>query len=152
MASSARKIASARANGAKSPGPSTALAKQTSALNAITHGLTARTVVLFNESTEEYQAQLTDYLDHFRPQTKPEADLVYQLAAAHWRVARYAGVESGLLEQRMQHHEERLGAAAWHSGALPHRHGLRIALGTDSSFALLNRYQARLHLEYQRRS
>jgi hypothetical protein len=151
MPSSSRKIASARANGAKSPGPSTALAKQTSALNALTHGLTARTVVLFNESTDEYQAQLTDYLDHFRPQTKPEADLVHQLAAAHWRVARYAGVESGLLEQRMQHHEERLGDDLV---GMPEHHRLAMAFealaGANSSLALLNRYQARLHLEYQR--
>jgi hypothetical protein len=30
---------------------------------------TARAVVLFNESSDEYQAQLRDYLDHFRPHT-----------------------------------------------------------------------------------
>jgi hypothetical protein len=37
-----------------------------------------RTVVLYNEPADEYQAQLGDYLDHFCPQTKPEADLVHQ--------------------------------------------------------------------------
>lgn len=149
MSSSSRKIASARANGAKSPGPNTALAKQTSALNALTHGLTARTVVIFNESIDEYEAQLTDYLDHFRPQTKPEADLVHQLAAAHWRVARYAGVESGLLEQRMQDQEDRFDL-----DGVPDHHRLAMAFsalsGASSSLALLNRYQARLQLEYQR--
>src|SRR5579863_8665672 len=108
MPSSSRKLASARANGVKSRGPATPAGKQSSALNALAHGLTARTVVLFNESTDEYQAQLRDYLDHFRPRTKPEADLVHQLTAAHWRVERYAGVESGLLEHRMQEQEERL--------------------------------------------
>jgi hypothetical protein len=151
MPSSSRKIASARANGAKSRGPGTALAKQTSALNALTHGLTASTVVLFNEPADQYQAQLTDYLDHFRPQTKPENDLVHQLAAAHWRVARYAAVESGLLEQRMQDQQDRL---ADDLEGMPEYH--RVALAFDSlssgnrSLALLNRYQARLHLEYQR--
>ncbi|MBV9768189.1 MAG: hypothetical protein JOZ32_01345 [Bryobacterales bacterium] len=151
MHSSQRKLASARANGAKSQGPVTAAGKQSSALNALVHGLTARTVVLFNESQDEYQAQLRDYLDHFRPQTKPEDDLVHQLAAAHWRVGRYAGVESGLLEQRMQQQEERLGDEY---DALPEHHLLAIAFdalsSADSSFALLNRYQARLQQEYHR--
>ena len=149
--SSPRKIASARANGAKSRGPATDPGKQASALNALTHGLTARTVVLFNESADEYQAQLRDYLDHFHPQTKPEADLVHQLAAAHWRLGRYAGVESGILEQRMYDQEERLSEEL---EGLPENHRLAIAFealsGSNSSLALLNRYQARLHHEYQR--
>jgi hypothetical protein len=148
--SSPRKLASARANGAKSRGPATTAGKQASALNALAHGLTARTVVLFSESADEYQAQLRDYLDHFRPQTKPESDLVHQLAAAHWRVARYAGVESGLLEQRMERQEERLDDYA----DLPAHHRLAMAFdalsGANSSLALLNRYQSRLHHEYHR--
>jgi len=152
MPSSPRKIASARANAAKPRGPATATpGKQSSTLNALAHGLTARTVVLFNESAVEYQAQLSDYLDHFRPQTKPEADLVHQLAAAHWRLARYTGVESGLLEHRMQEQEERL---CRDYGKLPENHRLAIAFdalaGSNSSLALLNRYQSRLHHEYHR--
>jgi hypothetical protein len=149
--SSSRKIASARANGAKSRGPATDPGKQASALNALAHGLTARTVVLFNESADEYQAQLLDYLDHFHPQTKPEADLVHELAAARWRLGRYAGVESGLLEKRMYDQEERLSEDY---DDLPGNHRLAIAFealsGANSSLALLNRYQARLHHEYQR--
>jgi hypothetical protein len=151
MPSSPRKIASARANGAKSSGPVTEPGKQSSALNALVHGLTARTVVLFNEPAEQYQAQLRDYLGHFRPQTKPEDNLVHQLAAAHWRVARYAGVESGLLEQRMHDQEDRYGdeLESW-----PEHHRVAFAFkalsGDNSSLALLNRYQARLSHEYQR--
>jgi hypothetical protein len=148
--SSSRKLASAHANGEKSHGPATTAGKQASALNALAHGLTARTVVLASESTAEYEAQLGEYLDHFRPQTKPEFDLVLQLAAAHWRVARYASVESGLLEQRMEHQEERLSDYA----NLPAHHRLAMAFdalsGASSSLALLNRYQSRLHHEYHR--
>jgi hypothetical protein len=150
MPSSHRKIASSRANGAKSSGPASELGKQVSALNALTHGLTAHTVVLFNESHDEYQTQLRDYLNHFLPQTKPETDLVHQLAAAHWRLARYAGVESGLLEQRMQSQEERFEDY----DDLPHHHRLALAFsalsGANGSLALLNRYQSRLHHEYHR--
>jgi hypothetical protein len=86
MASSLAKIQAARANGAKSHGPKTAEGKQIASLNALKHGLTASIVVLQNESEEQYQADLRDYLDHFRPQGKPETDLVHQLSAQAARV------------------------------------------------------------------
>ncbi len=57
MPSSRRKIVSARANGAKSRAPVTAAGKEAFSPNALSHGLTARTVILFTESTEEYDAQ-----------------------------------------------------------------------------------------------
>jgi hypothetical protein len=120
-------------------------------LNAVKHGLTARIVVLQNESEDQYQADLRDYLDHFRPQGKPETDLVHQLAAAHWRLTRYAGVESGLLERKMDDQ------ASWienHYEEIPENYRLAIAFdalsGVNGSLGLLNRYQARLHREYQR--
>jgi hypothetical protein len=151
MASSLRKIQSARANGAKSHGPKTAEGKQIASLNAVKHGLTADVVVLHNESEDEYQADLHDYLDHFHPQGKPEIDLVHQLAAAHWRLTRYAGVESGLLERKMDDQ------AAWIEDKyeeIPENYRIAIAFdalsGVNGSFGLLNRYQARLHREYQR--
>ena len=150
MASSVRKIQAARVNGAKSHGPKTAEGKQIASLNATTHGLTASIVVLQNESEDQYQTDLHDYLDHFRPQGKPETDLVHQLAAAHWRLTRYAGVESGLLEQKMDDQ------AAWIEDKyeeIPENYRLAIAfdaLSVNGSFGLLNRYQARLHREYQR--
>jgi hypothetical protein len=151
MASSPRKIQAARANGAKSHGPKTAEGKQIASLNAVTHGLTASIVVLQNESEEQYQADLRDYLDHFRPQGKPETDLVHQLAAAHWRLTRYAGVESGILERKMDDQ------ASWVDGKydeIPENYRLAIAFealsGRNGSMGLLNRYQARLHREYQR--
>jgi hypothetical protein len=96
MPASQRKIDAARANGAKSTGPKTRRGKTASALNAVTHGLTAQTVVLSNESRDEFQAELNQYLAHFQPQTKPEWDLVHQLAAARWRLGRYAAVETGI--------------------------------------------------------
>jgi hypothetical protein len=150
MASSPRKIA-ARANGAKSHGPKTAEGKQIASLNAVKHGLMASIVVLQNESQDQYQADLRDYLDHFHPQGKPETDLVHQLAAAHWRLTRYAGVESGLLERKMDDQ------ADWVEDKyeeIPENYRIAIAFdalsGVNGSFGLLNRYQARLHREYQR--
>jgi hypothetical protein len=151
MASSPSRIETARANGAKSRGPRTAEGKQIASQNAVTHGLTARTVVLQNESEEDYQTDLRAYLDHFHPQGKPETDLVHQLAAAQWRLVRYAAVESGLLDQKM------VDQAGWLEDkyeGISDRHRLAKAFeglsGQNGSFALLNRYQARLHREYQR--
>jgi len=96
---SQRKLDSARANGAKSRGPQTEAGKRTSALNGVKHGLTARTVILSHESEDEYNSALSDYLDHFHAVGKPEQDLVAQLAAVNWRLARYAAVECALLHK-----------------------------------------------------
>ncbi len=146
----------ARANGAKSHGPKTSEGKLASSRNALTHGLTARTVVLQNESAEDYQTELRAYLDHFLPQGKPETDLVHQLAAAQWRLARYVSVEAALLEQKMDDQadwlQQKYGDDEFE--ALNEHHRLAIAFealsGANGSLALLNRYQARLHREYQR--
>ena len=147
----ALKKEAARANGAKSRGPKTAEGKLASSRNALTHGLTARTVVLQNESQDDYHADLRAYLDHFRPQSKPETDLVHQLAAAQWRLVRYTIVESALLEQKMDEQADQLEAKY---EIINERHRLAIAFeslaGANGSLALLNRYQARLHREYQR--
>jgi hypothetical protein len=150
MPTSPARSAAARANGAKSRGPKTAEGKQISSRNATTHGLTARTVVLHNESEAQFETDLRAYLDHFRPQTKPETDLVHQLAAAQWRLARYIAIEAALFENKMTDQSEWLDDKY---EVLPEPNRLAIAfesLASNGSLALLNRYQARLHREYQR--
>jgi len=102
MSSSLRKLESARENGAKSHGPVTGEGRQASSRNAIRHGLAAQTVVLDNESLADYEQFLQCYLDHFQPQHIIELDLVHQLAAASWRLARSAALESGLLSGKME--------------------------------------------------
>jgi len=57
MSSSARKIASARANGAKTRGRATEAGKQISSLNAATHELTAQTVALAFKALSESNAR-----------------------------------------------------------------------------------------------
>ena len=151
MPSSHRKIVSARTNGAKSGGPVTAAGKEASSRNALTHGLTAGTVVLSTESTEEYDAQLNAYLAAFQPQSPAELDLVHQLAVAHWRIARYTRVETGLFEDQMNSLQDRL---AEDYNELPEHHRLALAFhhlaSMETPLSLLNRYQARLQHEYQR--
>jgi hypothetical protein len=150
MLTSPRKLASARANARKSTGPVTAAGKAASSLNAVTHGLTAQTVVLQNESRDQYQAELDHYLAHFQPLGKPEFDLVRQLAAAHWRLCRYAAVESSLFEHQMEQDQEWIDD---HFDNVDDHRRIAIAFdrmsGPNSALALLNRYQARLHREYR---
>jgi hypothetical protein len=150
--SSQRKIDSARANGAKSHGPQTEAGKRTAALNGVEHGLTAKTVILAHESKDEYDTALCDYLDHFHAVGKPEQDLVVQLAAVNWRLARYAAVESALLDKSILDTAEGLEEDYTHVDDL-----MRLGAGfaslcrnNNSPLALLNRYQARLHHEYHR--
>jgi hypothetical protein len=115
--------------------------------------LTAETVILDNESAEEYEAELQAYLERFAPADKPETDLVHQLAATQWRLVRYAAIESRLVNISVAKQREHASKKEWaETDELS-----RVALGFDglaaaprSSLALLNRYQARLHHEYQR--
>jgi hypothetical protein len=151
MPPSDRKLQSARANGAKSNGPHTPEGRQAVALNSVKHGLTAQTVILQNESPDEYQAELNAYIDHFQPQGIAEQHLVHQLGAAAWRLARYVGVESGLLNDKMDDQTEWIDEK---HGDVPNKQRVAIAFdalsGPSSSLTLLNRYEARLHHEYQR--
>ena len=150
MSASLARSAAARANGRKSHGPQTPEGKLASSRNATRHGLTGRTVVLDTESEAQYQAELAAYLDHFRPVGKPETDLVHQLAATNWRLARYTALEAALLDEKMAHQ------ATWMENyeQIPQHRRLAIAFGSltaaTDSLGLLNRYQARLQREYLR--
>ena len=140
-----------RINGSKSGGPKTEGGRLAVLLNAVKHGLTAETVVLANESAEQYQSELDYYLRHFAPANKPEDDLVRQLASAHWRLARYTGIETSLLDIEMEKKRKYV-KEVWKNIGERGRLGLAFdsLSGAHSSLALLNRYQARLHHEYQR--
>ena len=96
--SSQRRIAASRANGAKSHGPVTPEGRARSDMAAVTHGLTARRVLLDSESGDNLQALRDLYLAHFQPRNPFEADLVEQLVAARWRLDRVWSMETALLE------------------------------------------------------
>ena len=140
-----------RINGGKSRGPKTEGGRRAASLNAVKHGLSAETVVLPNESQEEYQAELHDYLQHFAPANKPETDLVLQLASAQWRLARYTAVEMSLFDIQMEKSRKYIDKE-WKNIDESRRVALAFQAlsGAHSPLALLNRYQARLHHEYQR--
>ena len=141
--SSQRRIDSSRANGARSRGPKTPEGLARCQAAPITHGLTARQVVLPGESEEEFRALRDAYLVHFRPRSVREVDLVTLLAATRWRLGRLGSFETDVFNAAIARQEPGL------------REDLKIAAAFRSlcdesnAFANLDRYSARLNRIHQ---
>ena len=143
--------AAARANGAKSHGPVTPEGKAKSALNAVTHGLTAGTVVLTTENREKYEALLASYRDEYDPQGQTENDLVDELAAAKWLHGRALSMITSLLDVTMDRMDQEIKEEFEKID-----NGIRTALAfakqadQGATLALLHRYAARHTRDYHR--
>ena len=95
----------ARANGAKSHGPTTAEGRAKSSRNAVKHGLSSRKrnpLVLECENDDDFRAVHDSQMEIHQPATPAEKDLVDQMVAARWRILRLQGIESGLLDKEMR--------------------------------------------------
>ena len=91
---SIRQINANRRNAQRSTGPKTAAGKSRSSLNHLVHGLRARTVVLPDESREEFD-RIYDALDDlYQPQNASEQDLLDQMAIAKWKLVRAETLEA----------------------------------------------------------
>ena len=97
--SSERRAAVNRANSAHSTGPRTESGKQRSSLNALSHGLTARTAVLPTEDPDTYQRHIQQFLDEYKPANSTETQLVHEIANTAWRLNRIPFLEGELLSQ-----------------------------------------------------
>lgn len=101
-----------RNNGAKSDGPVTEEGKTKSARNSMRHNLSSGHIVLLsNEDPDAFRAHSFGYLDRFAPADPVERDLVNQMIAASWRLARISAMECALVEiemdrQRAAHDDE----------------------------------------------
>ena len=148
---SAARRAAARANGAKSHGPVTPEGKAKSALNAITHGLTASALVLTTESKQEYEALLASYLDEYEPQGQTESDLVEELTAAKWMQRRSLAMITALLDITMDRMEKEI-KEEFDTIDNAARTALAFAKQTDetAALALMHRCAARHARDYHR--
>jgi hypothetical protein len=88
-----------RENSQHSTGPRSEAGKQRSALNALTHGLTARTAVLPSEDPAAYEQHRRQFLDEYRPATATETQLVHELADTAWRLNRVPLLEADVLSR-----------------------------------------------------
>src|SRR5258708_8032455 len=93
------KSETARANGAKSRGPTTDEGKEKSSRNAIKHGLTAGNgnILLDCEDPDQFDEVLNKLLGIHEPATPAEHDLGEEMVAARWRTRRMWTIETGLL-------------------------------------------------------
>jgi hypothetical protein len=88
-----------RANSEHSTGPRTETGKQRSSLNALRHGLTARTAVLPSEDPTAYQQHCRQFVDEYQPATPTETHLVQELADTSWRQKRIPILEASLIAE-----------------------------------------------------
>ena len=99
---SQRKLEANRRNAQKSTGPKTEEGKKKVRLNALTHGLTAQTVVLPHEDAEAYQQRLDDWTADLQPRTKMERYLVERAVRVSWQLDRADFHERARLVRRIE--------------------------------------------------
>jgi hypothetical protein len=95
------KAESSRLNGAKSRGPVTPEGRHNSSLNAASHGLTAKTLILRNESQAHFLEIMNAYLEYLQPSNQIEIDLISEMVAARWRLRRVWRYETAILDIEM---------------------------------------------------
>src|SRR5215831_6416321 len=143
--------AAARANGAKSNGPTPEEGKAKAALNSLRHGLLAGTLVLRTESQPKFLAVLNGYLDDYHPEGQTENDLVEQIAASKWQQQRCWTLVTALVDITMDRMEQEI-LAEFTQMDNPTRTALAFVkeAGPSAGLALLNRYAARHDREWHR--
>ncbi len=88
-----------RANSQLSTGPRSEAGKQRSSLNALRHGLTARTAVLAAEDPSAFERHCRQFLDEYKPATATETQLVQELVDTSWRLNRIPRLEADVLNR-----------------------------------------------------
>lgn len=101
MASRMTRSEAARLNGAKSQGPKTPEGLAIASMNAVSHGITARTLILQNEDPKKFDEMRKAYFDHLQPSNPVEIDLVSDIVAARWRLTRIWRYETAILDIEM---------------------------------------------------
>ena len=80
-----------------STGPRTPQGKATSALNALTHGLTSKSPVLPSELPAQFEAFRATVLDRFSPKAPEDVATVLDYIDCTWRLRRIAVLEAELI-------------------------------------------------------
>ncbi|GEM_PF-2397251 len=147
-----KQLAAARANGAKSRGPTSPEGKLRSAQNARKHGLASPNscVILAGEDEALFQQTCDHYLQRFQPADPVEAALVLEMVQADWRLRRARSIENSLLELEMLTTEHK--HPEFENLDLNGHIALAFKDLNDAgpSLSVLNRYAARLHREFHR--
>src|ERR1700692_1360999 len=143
------KSETARANGAKSRGPTTAEGKEKSSRNAIKHGLTAGTgnILLDCEDPDEFEEAFNKLLGIHAPATPAENDIVEEMVAARWRIRRMWTIETNLFNVEIFTQQAK---ADTPDPGIHLAMAFRSLADDSRSLALASRYEARLQRLYDR--
>src|ERR1700719_1142617 len=87
-----------RRNAQKSTGPKTSEGKSAVSMNALRHGLRARTVVLPGEDPTEFHQLCDDLQVEWHPQSRTEQFYVEQMAVSQWKLTRMEVVEVNIFK------------------------------------------------------
>jgi hypothetical protein len=87
-----------RRNSQKSTGPKTPEGKAAVSMNALRHGLRARTVVLPGENREEFDQLCNDLEGEWTPKSRTEQFYVEQMAVSQWKLTRMEVVEVNIFK------------------------------------------------------
>src|SRR6202790_533329 len=87
-----------RRNSQKSTGPKTPEGKSAVSMNALRHGLRARTVVLPGEDPTEFHQLCNDLESEWTPQSRTEQFYVEQMAVSQWKLTRMEVVEVNIFK------------------------------------------------------
>ena len=140
------KSETSRINGAKSHGPTTPEGKETSSRNSLKHGFTSRkTFILQTESPDEYRAFLAEHLTIHQPATPPEKELVEQMAIARWRIRRFVGAETVLIDCEMVRNRDKVDKEFAPADSAVHlAMAIRSLADESRCLSLMSRYESRL--------
>ena len=92
-----RQIAANRINARRSTGPRTTIGRSRSRRNAMTHGLTATTVIDVLEDDAEFRSFKDQIVSAYQPASTIHEELIRRLVSVLWRLRRAHAVETGLL-------------------------------------------------------
>jgi hypothetical protein len=102
-----KQIDANRRNAQKSTGPKTPEGKSAVSMNALRHGLRARSVVLPGENRDEFHQLCDDLEAEWQPQSRTEHFYLEQMAVSQWKLTRMEVGES-LVRNRFTYVEEQL--------------------------------------------
>jgi len=142
--SSQAQIDANRLNAQKSTGPRTPEGRAAVRLNGVTHGLTAKTLVLKGESEDDFKALFESLEAEHQPTTPTEETLVADLAMATWRRRRLYNMEAG-------YYNVRLKELSVYADSKKLDDSCRLGMVADSNsntMALIGRQEARLERSY----
>ena len=148
--SSPRKLASARANGAKSNGAITPDGKAICAATSgnFRHGMLAQTVVLASESRPRFEAMLDEYYAEYKPINQTERDLVEEMAIARWRLLRVLCVQKNDFDLEIARHQS--AATTRHSPAVAATLAYRSLSDKGNSLSNATRHESAFERQFHR--